>query len=374
MFDTTKTITMMIVNPDSFGTLSAVRSTVVFEAVRAELLGNLQNAFEETTGMPIDWATSLLSDHLGGVANEILKRYGIKEDKLSYYRFRVNPIRTQEGHKKIIDSKLTGGGFDLDTRGTELIQKRFQCTTGSLIPVEVVSLVTDLAIKVPVVSDVDEALRRNPKLSGSYVKFTAFKQFWQLHNDDLLFLFEDDAYLGRIGSLDIDEDASRPYEITFSFDLQIYPGKSFNLYTGYVNEDLFQSFKSTRNLEKTDSSYFNDTIKIPPTGEITPKEQSLLNDYGSGSTAGLKPKNNEKAKSPTKKIALKLTDPLQLSRYLKDINKSDIDIFEDVTTFNVFTYSSQEIEVTSSPKGKGSGESSRGTEKEILNSLPWKPL
>lgn len=373
MFDTTKTTTMMVVNPDSFGTLSEVLSSVVFEAVLSELLGNLQNTFEEATGMPIDWGMSLLSEPVRELANTILGRHGIKEDKLSYYRFRINPIRTQEGYKKIIDSKLTGGGFDLDTRGAEMIQKRFQCTTGSLIPVEVVSLITDLAIKIPVVSDAGDLLRRNPKLSGSYIKFTAFKHFWQLHNDDLLFLFEDDAYLGRLTSLDIDEDSLRPYEITFSFDLQIYPGKFFNLYTGYINEDFFQSFKATRNLEETDSSIFNREDTTLPTGEITPKEQSLLNDYSSGSTAGLKPKNNEKAKSTTKKI-LKLTDPLQLSRYLKDINKSDIDIFEDVTTFNVFTSSIQEIEVSPSPKGKGSGETSRGTEKEILNSLPWNPL
>lgn len=370
IFDSTKSTTMMIVNPDAFGSLSEVLNTTIFEAVQAEVIGNLSSVFEAVIG-PIALQSALGS--IKEISNGILAYNGIQEDKLSFYKFRINPVRAQTGFRKILDVKFTGGGFDSDTRGEELITKRFQCTTGSLIPTEVnavPNIVRDLAGQFPTgVEDLNDLISRNPKLSGAYIKFVTFRHFWQLHHDDLLFLFEDDAYLGKLSSLDIDEDAMKPYEITFSFDLQIYPGKFFNLYTGYINEDLFQSFKSTRTLEETESNLLNDLTGKKIIGEILDSEQRLLNDYNSSSLSGLRPKDNlGKAKKDIK--ASILTNPLQLSRYLRDINKTDIDIFEDVATFNVFTGTTPEIGITSDQVPEEQTTNEQKTEQEILNTLP----
>lgn len=381
MIDLSRVTQLTIVDPDAFTNLSKVLSVSIYNSVKETVVGNLQQVIEGVIGEGVNWFNDDILNPVQEAASFVLSFNNIKQDNLSFFKFRVNPVRIQTSYRKIVDEKFTGRGHDLDTRGHEMIVKRFEVTSGSLVPIELISYdtyVTAITNALPsltrgVTDDVIDAIKSNPKLSSSYIKFLTFQKFWETHNNDVLILFEDEAFLGKLLTLDDTRDANSPYEIKFNFDVKMYPGKYFNLYTGYLTEELFQGLKSTRNVEGTLSVSTNvEDISID--GLISSVEQAALNLLGENSNN--KPKSDvlNFNRVPSNSNVTALADPLSLSRWAVDHGKTDIDIFEDTLSFNLFTLATQEIVVTADNNNQQSPITPPlQTEQEELNNLPTGP-
>lgn len=217
------------------------------------------------------------------MAGDMLIDYGVSEDNLDYYRFKLNPNNINVSSKKIRSEKFTGNGWDIDTRGETMKVYTYQGSTGSLMPelknnskiirhIEI--LVKNLrnvlgtkglkpngqqgdatTINAALASfasyydyrnlDMDRILS-NPKLSTSYIKFLLFKEFWKWNPGDLLVIFEDDAYIGKFNTFNFRLDAENPYKIIYDFDLSVYPDFTYNMNTGYLNDsamrDIYNKF------------------------------------------------------------------------------------------------------------------------------------
>lgn len=61
-----------------------------------------------------------------------------------------------------------------------------------------------------------------------------FETFWKSNNDDLLIVYEDNAYLGKFNSFEWNQDAMNPYQINYSFDFVVYPEFNYNTNTGWI--------------------------------------------------------------------------------------------------------------------------------------------
>lgn len=367
---------MTIVYPDAFSSLMDLQMRILFDDIQESILGNLQMMVESILPGTFDWFNSEVVSPLQNLASYILGVNGFSQDKLYYYRFRINPVKIGTDRRKILDSKLTGGSWDIDTRGEEMITKRFNLTTGSLMPEiaksenivnGVLNRIQGLTGDIISLERLKDAIISSPKLSIAYIKLKAFEKFWEVNNDDVFVIFEDNAYVGKFTNVSIQEDGETPYIYNYNFDLIVYPQKNFNIYTGNVSEALFQSFKNTRNIVPTD--LLDETTDIKPDGIITSQQQAALDN---ALRLGInKPKDTPSINGLLDMTGGNLVDPFRLSTLLKDRGNTDIDILEDTITFNLFGLTTPTIDVSpSNTSSQGSINLNNFIEQENLNGLP----
>jgi len=246
----------------------------------------------------------------GTIAGAILDRYNINEDTLDFYQFRINPRDLDVTKAKIRADRLTGGGYQMDTRGERLITYRFSGTTGSLMPEFLsqydVTQVFELGLRQLLLQQNDDpkiaAIRQaqllsrispdggtlinslipditdilyNPMFSATYVKFLLFDKFWSFNNDHLVFVWEDNMYIGKFGNFHWKITATEPYQIFYDFDLTVYPEFVYNLTVGsvdafdieqitkmFLRETYVKEFDAVLVAEGTDSGGGNDEQEI----------------------------------------------------------------------------------------------------------------
>ena len=134
-----KTFLMTIVDPDRFQSLSEVfslsKGSVIYEATLDTVVGNIQAIIDDLSPVPLDWFSSEVLAPVQELAKLALSYNNIKDVNPRYFRFRINPSKAPEQHRKIVDKKFTGGNvWDHDTRGEEMITRRFSGTHGAMVP------------------------------------------------------------------------------------------------------------------------------------------------------------------------------------------------------------------------------------------------
>lgn len=141
-----------------------------------------------------------------------------------YFLFRINPARLSLSYSKVRDNRQTGSGFIQDTHGNNGITYSYQGTMGMMRPA--VS-----ALKMP-------------QLTPAWHYLQLFKRFFLHHNNDLIFVLDDEAIVGRLDTFTFDRNANDPWIIEYRFQATMYPGTEFSLLDGYVGA-AFDAIKPT---------------------------------------------------------------------------------------------------------------------------------
>lgn len=192
------------------------------------------------------------------IASTIFAQDNITNDSLDCYKFRINPQKLTVANSKMMTNKYTGGGWESDTIGQNLITYSYSTTTGSLVPfskyraIEGItrSLISKLASSAGTISMtiLDRFLQlpelsANPRLSSAYIKFLLFDYFWKNNNGPLLIMWEDNAYIGKVSNFKFTLTDKEPYQILYDFDLIVFPGFVYNLYSGYLTQESYDQIK-----------------------------------------------------------------------------------------------------------------------------------
>lgn len=339
---TPKSLPLTIINPNAFTTLGEIKARFLKDSI-LETIGS--NMFEIVSGLTnvVNAVAPKVGTIIGNIAQEIYKQNGLFEDNLAYFRFRINPNKLSVSNKKILSTKYTGSGYDIDTRGNELIQYKYTGTSGSLVPynffdsvgipmLKQLFEVLNIGASIAGASERFPELSSNPKLSEAYLKFLLFDLFWRYNNDDLLVFWEDNCYVGKLNSFNFNLDANNPYQIIWDFDLQVYPDFVYNVYTGWISEADFSNIKNTFNRGVPTN---NVTFSSDIAGQS--QNEDLVTWF---STLGQYPYNKDKIQF-FKNMSLNLsTDissitPINMAKYYKAIK--NIDIFEENSSFNLRT-------------------------------------
>jgi hypothetical protein len=75
---------------------------------------------------------------------------------------------------------------------------------------------------------------RMPELTPAWHYLQLFKQFFLMHDDDLIFILNDEVTVGRFDDFTFDLDANNPWIINYRFAVSVYPDTEFSLLTGGV--------------------------------------------------------------------------------------------------------------------------------------------
>lgn len=318
------------------------KNKVIYNSVKSDVVGTIVDIFGKMTNNAKIGSTGAgnVLNYINQIASGIMAESNITEDSLSYYRFRINPQKMNVPKQKIQTRKYTGGGWNIDTFGHEPIVYSYSGTTGSMVPknfwnTTVQGLVRNITSQLglsPLVNAVDQfinipELSENPKLSDTYLKFLLFDKFWQMSNNALLIIFEDNAYVGKFNNFKYNMQEKEPYQIFYDFDFVVYPDFQYNLYTGWISQNDFDQIKKV--FLRSSSQYFNaNNFVIPDKNTTTTDEQDLW--YA---TVGAYPYNKDKREYLSKKFNnIKSTNFLNLTpRDLSNLFKENtyIDIFED---------------------------------------------
>ena len=288
--------------------------------------------------------------YVSEISQELLDQEGINEDSLDFYQFKINPTTFNFPRSKIINNILTGGGWDSDVRGQNIITVSYSATTGSLVPKTINNVIQGLTRELvsrtqpllqtalswtgslassisPKFNELNYQMSSNPKLSTRYLKFLLFDTFWRANDDDLLIIWEDNAYIGKFVSFDFKPDANKPWEIQYNFTIAVYPDFTYNIYTGSILNDL-------ERIERR----FN--LKNPSFSQIfTQTDPSVQASFDWFSDVGQQPYNKDvlkyiKNNSINTKISTDLT-PEELAKAYRTSGGDFIDIFEEQFTLNL---------------------------------------
>lgn len=265
---------LTFINITAFDTLKSIRETLYYDSIK----GILSSIFKETLSL------NTISTKLGFIFNNLMKGI-IEEDDigditLDYFRFKINPQNLNVDRKKIISSRYTGAGFDVDTRGEELIGMTYSGTTGSLVPkglymrlLREIESQLDLFKNVMLLNGVTGTIQnkineicRNPKLSTAYLRFLLLELYWQHANDEMLIIWEDNAYIGKFTQFSYKLDANNPYQILYNFSIQVYPEFKYNVATGWITNSDYAiikgRFDNRENILTANDGKILDTKKI----------------------------------------------------------------------------------------------------------------
>jgi len=385
-----------IIDPLSFNNFSDLQNQILLNSVKDSIGSTIAETFTKVMGGidTFDTDSGNIASMIGNIASNILQENNISEDTFSFYKFRINPQRLKISRRKIIDEKLVGSGWDLDTVNEEMISIGYEGTTGSLVPYNffnktveplmrdllsrygggVIGNITDSFVDIPV-------LNRNPKLSASYIKFLNFEQFWKYNNNDLLFVWEDNCYIGKFTDFSYNLSEKEPYQIMWSFNIKVYPDFKYNLYTGWIDEKQYKKiqqvfnrrFEETELLDNQDPKNIKSSISVIKGYEdkLTLEETDAISWFESlGKT--LYNKNGKlflENSNLNKGVDLSKITPRELAELYKE--NSNIDLFEDSIKFNLKNNVSEKNSIIENTASSQSGEDLNKIEKEVKsNYLP----
>ena len=369
-----KSATLMIYKPKLFledYAANNISKSILINSVKTQIAGLVRKVLRlDPTGLS------------GAIAGAILDRYNINEDTLDFYQFRINPKDLDVTKAKIRADRLTGGGYEMDTIGERLIQYRYNATTGSLMPEFLsqydVTKILEVGLKQALLQNNDDpnvaAIRQaqiltninpngsgwfnslapsitdmlyNPMFSASYIKFLLFEKFWKYNNDHLVFVWEDNMYIGKFGNFHFRLTATEPYQIFYDFDFTVYPEFIYNLTVGSLDiEDIQQITQMF--LRET---YVKEFDAVAVGSESTPQETEAEKDFFRKTAKFLFDKDKWNYRLISQKNKQYIT-PKDIARAYS--NPSIIDMYEEVsdinldmnTTLSSPTYSPYEVPVS----------------------------
>ena len=224
-----KAFTMTIINPWAYrssveiltqmGITIAAKAAVYYMDSLSQLYGNFGGSINiagvETTEEELRVAAVQMAEI--AVAKFTISSYSTK-----YFMFRLNPNKLDKGFLKIRDNKLTGAGLVQDTHGNNGITYTYNGTMGSMYP----------------------ALSpfRMPQLTPAWYYLQLFEKFYIEHDQDLIFLLDNEVIIGRFDSFSYGLDANNPWLINYRFQATMYSDTKYGLLDGYVGA-AFNSIK-----------------------------------------------------------------------------------------------------------------------------------
>jgi len=211
-----KALTMAVINPWAFSTpVEAVSKIALAVAAKATIY--LVESLEAQLRQTDEWETSNLTTELtrqGLELAEIAVEQLVAANYQKYYLFQINPRGLSKSFSKIRDNKLTGRGYTQDTHGNSLISYSYQGRTASMRP--------------PL------GIMRMPQLTAAWHYLALFEKFFLTHDTDMIFVWDDEAIVGRFDSFSYDLDADNPWMINYRFQISCYPDTKFGLRDGYI--------------------------------------------------------------------------------------------------------------------------------------------
>ena len=245
-----KAITMAVINPGSYRTSSEIfleLGKVVALKAATYLIEELQNIVDLNND-----SNSLVKEVRAQAFQfaEILIARKLAVNLAKYYTFRINPSGLDKSFSKIRDNKLTGLGPTQDTLGNNLVQFSYQGSTGNMYP----------------------PLRgtRMPQMTAAWHYLALFEEFFVRNDDDLIFILDDDAVIGRFDSFSYGLNADNPWEIKYRFQISVYPNTRFSLLNGWVSE-AFKFMQPARSISR---SALNDLVDAG-SGQIDVFEETI---------------------------------------------------------------------------------------------------
>lgn len=268
---------LTLIDIRQFDTFTEIKDKLTINAVKQSVTGIINETISNYVGA-FNYPAQIAS-FSSDLTNLIMGTYGIEEDSLKYFRFKINPNKLRVSRKKMISQRYTGGGWDVDTRGEEMINYSYSGSTGSLVPQDLIkkmgSLINSSGIfqyvrdnagfaepLLNVMNNLSKELFNNPKLSIAYIKFLLFEEFWKSNLDELMIIWEDNGYIGKLTNFNYDLDAQNPYQILYNFDLLVYPDFKYNLYTGWISEKQYKIIKSKFFNQVTEIDFNKEAINI----------------------------------------------------------------------------------------------------------------
>lgn len=339
---------LTIVNPNAFESFQSVKNKLILDSVIDSLSGMLLDTLG-TLGNIANFESAGVGSLVNRIIQDTFSQFGISQNSLNYFSFPLNPQKFDVSKRKMISKKYVGSGFDLDTRGEEMRVYSYQGTTGSLMPKELhlpknIPLWNELASALNLTQDILRfpQIGRNPKLSSRYLSFLIFDKFWEKNNNDLLFIWEDDCYVGRLENYKFNLLDTRPYEIFYNFDLLVYPNFSYNVFTGWITENDFSKIKNNSYQDPQDFDFLGINTGLLP-DEIEENRDWFF-------SLGSYPYEKNKSlftSAQLKDFNLNINNltPFELDQLYK-INK-DIDVFEENVTFKLQNKSKQNNQLVS---------------------------
>ena len=348
-----------IIDPIQYETFAKVKEEIMTENIKNTISSTILETINSTVGrnQMLDTGSGNVGSIIGNIASNILEESDLSNDSFKFYKFRINPQKMDVQRRKVINEKYTGAGFDLDTITEEMIGFNYTGTTGSLVPYNLFSstvepLMRELLSKTNlsgVIGSMNDnyidipQLSNNPKLSASYLKFLNLEQFWRYNNNDLMFIWEDNCYIGKFVDFSYSLTEKEPYQITWRFSIKVYPEFTYNLFTGYIDEKEYGKIQNIFNKRFKE-------VEIYSTDEKNPISENIPTEFASKQVPADEEDINwfsQILKLPYEKNRLLYTSyqnknldvdiskisPRTLANWYKA--NADIDIFEDSIGFNL---------------------------------------
>lgn len=152
----------------------------------------------------------------------------------SIYSFRINPHRLRIQEEKLQDVVYTGAGYERFIWDNALQRWNYEGSTG---PLRVPPILSGLGIY-------------DIRLTGAWIRFQAFKDFYRKQHRDVIVLFGSSLAMGYISTFEHSFEAENPFEITYSLEVDIYPETVADILTGSISKaaELFQRKSHLSNL------------------------------------------------------------------------------------------------------------------------------
>lgn len=213
-----KVFTMTIINPWAYR-MSTEILTQMGITIAAKAAANLTESLFDLLGKASDTlGKSNLYEELTAQATQmaeiLVAKLTISSYSTKYFMFRLNPNKLDKSFPKIRNNKLTGAGLVQDTHGNQGITYTYSGTMGSMRPAY--------------------SPLRLPQLTPAWYYLQLFEKFFLEHDQDLIFLLDDEVIIGRFDTFSYGLDANNPWLINYRFQVTMYPDTKYGLFDGYV--------------------------------------------------------------------------------------------------------------------------------------------
>jgi len=219
---------MVVINPWMYmnATVALLEIAVVMASKASTyLLQSLQRSLQQEGALGNDQnSTTELTEQVFQMSELAIEQLFISPNLAKFFIFRLNPNKLDRHYSKIRTNTISGAGLIMDTYGNQGITYSYSGTMGNMRPAL--------------------GLLRLPQLTAAWHNLYFFKKFFLDHDQDLIFVLDDEACVGRFDSFDFGLDASNPWLINYRFQITAYPDTEFNLLDGFVGA-AFNAIKGT---------------------------------------------------------------------------------------------------------------------------------
>ena len=220
-----KATTMVVINPWMYvNSTTAMLQVATIVATKAAVytMQSLQESLQASVGIDHanEWVES--AAQASQMAELFIEQAGVAPNIAKFFIFRLNPEKLDRRYSKVRSNTFSGAGLIMDTHGNQGVSYSYSGTMGNMRPA-IGSL-------------------RMPQLTAAWHYLHLFKRFYKHHDQDLIFVLDNEVSVGRFDTFDFALDANNPWLINYRFQATMYPGTEFGLADGYVG-DAFNEVK-----------------------------------------------------------------------------------------------------------------------------------